>query len=164
MGPVQSPQDPLFFLHHAQIDRYWTAWQLANTSYRTNAYSGYLPASLTNASAPVVAASLTDLLIFGSLVPNVTVSQVMNTRGSLLCYYVRVPIHFASDPLRKVVVSADLCLSSLLSPSTPDRQTRSDLYCRLYWFTLTLPHVLFYLPLSSHFANIIHCSICAMTR
>jgi hypothetical protein len=25
-----SPNDPVFFLHHAQIDRYWAQWQAGN--------------------------------------------------------------------------------------------------------------------------------------
>ncbi len=27
MDPWASPQDPVFFLHHAQVDRLWSVWQ-----------------------------------------------------------------------------------------------------------------------------------------
>ena len=27
-----SPNDPIFFLHHAQVDRLWAAWQAANVA------------------------------------------------------------------------------------------------------------------------------------
>ncbi len=39
MGPGTSPNDPVFFLHHGNIDRIWAQWQ------RVPASSGYLPAS-----------------------------------------------------------------------------------------------------------------------
>lgn len=39
MGPGTSPNDPVFFLHHCNIDRLWALWQYAHTA------SGYLPAS-----------------------------------------------------------------------------------------------------------------------
>ena len=29
-GGSPSPNDPMFFLHHAQVDRLWAAWQEAN--------------------------------------------------------------------------------------------------------------------------------------
>ncbi len=29
-GGSPSPNDPIFFLHHAQVDRLWAAWQEAN--------------------------------------------------------------------------------------------------------------------------------------
>lgn len=37
MGPGTSPNDPVFFLHHCNIDRIWALWQHANPG------SGYLP-------------------------------------------------------------------------------------------------------------------------
>lgn len=37
MGPGTSPNDPVFFLHHGNIDRIWATWQHANPG------SGYLP-------------------------------------------------------------------------------------------------------------------------
>lgn len=37
MGPGTSPNDPVFFLHHGNIDRIWAAWQHAHPA------SGYLP-------------------------------------------------------------------------------------------------------------------------
>lgn len=39
MGPGTSPNDPVFFLHHNNIDRIWAAWQHAHPG------SGYLPQS-----------------------------------------------------------------------------------------------------------------------
>ena len=30
MAPITSPNDPIFFLHHCNVDRLWAEWQLAN--------------------------------------------------------------------------------------------------------------------------------------
>ena len=37
MGPSTSPNDPVFFLNHCNVDRIWAAWQ------RKNPTSPYLP-------------------------------------------------------------------------------------------------------------------------
>lgn len=39
MGPGTSPNDPVFFLHHCNVDRIWALWQYAHPA------SAYLPAS-----------------------------------------------------------------------------------------------------------------------
>jgi hypothetical protein len=39
MGPMSSPNDPVFFLHHCFIDKLWADWQ------RIHPGSGYLPVS-----------------------------------------------------------------------------------------------------------------------
>ena len=46
MMPVTSPNDPVFFLHHCNIDRLWAVWQQKNAPPTTN----YLPPSGTTAS------------------------------------------------------------------------------------------------------------------
>lgn len=40
MNPSTSPNEPLFFLHHAQIDRLWWLWQQKDLSTRVAEYSG----------------------------------------------------------------------------------------------------------------------------
>jgi hypothetical protein len=39
MGPMSSPNDPVFFLHHCFVDKLWADWQRAHPA------SGYLPVS-----------------------------------------------------------------------------------------------------------------------
>ena len=39
MGPGTSPNDPVFFLHHCNVDRLWALWQYAHPA------SAYAPAS-----------------------------------------------------------------------------------------------------------------------
>ena len=65
-----SPNDPVFFLHHAQIDRLWTLWQQGNPNARMNDYS----------------ASLDDVLVAQGLGGDVTVREVMSTQAGRFCY------------------------------------------------------------------------------
>ncbi|KAH9904286.1 hypothetical protein F4778DRAFT_731979 [Xylariomycetidae sp. FL2044] len=81
MVPQTSPNDPLFFLHHSQIDRLWWLWQQVDTDTRNADFSGnkYLSPDETPA-AP------TDVMTFLGLGPNVTVSDVLMTDNDVLCY------------------------------------------------------------------------------
>ena len=72
--------DPLWFLHHSQLDRLWWIWQQADRKRRLTAYSGKAD---NNTDA---AASLTDVMDYGGFVPNIQVSQLMDTSSGLLCY------------------------------------------------------------------------------
>ncbi|KAI0197510.1 putative tyrosinase [Astrocystis sublimbata] len=74
-----APNDPIFFLHHAQLDRLWWQWQSAHPD-RTLAYHGPSRHNSTKA------AQLTDLIEMAGLAPNVQVSSVMATNSRLLCY------------------------------------------------------------------------------
>lgn len=87
MGPVQSPNEPLFFLHHAQVDRLWTLWQKANPQKRNTEYVGNLPGA-DDTKGPFDA-SLDDMLPpFGNLIDPVPVRDVMDTEAGDLCYEV----------------------------------------------------------------------------
>ncbi|KAK1570066.1 uncharacterized protein LY79DRAFT_642954 [Colletotrichum navitas] len=72
-----APNDPIFYLHHAQLDRLWFIWQKRDEKTRLTNYSG---SSDENAS-------LNDILNMEGLEEeNVRVSQVMGTQGGGLCY------------------------------------------------------------------------------
>jgi tyrosinase len=43
MLPSTSPNDPVFFLHHCNVDRLWATWQRMNR--HTNGFQPYLPSS-----------------------------------------------------------------------------------------------------------------------
>ncbi|KAK8012188.1 hypothetical protein PG989_000448 [Apiospora arundinis] len=40
LGPSSSPNDPIFFMHHAQVDRLWALWQQADPEARSKDYAG----------------------------------------------------------------------------------------------------------------------------
>ncbi|KJA26867.1 hypothetical protein HYPSUDRAFT_132147 [Hypholoma sublateritium FD-334 SS-4] len=82
-----SPNDPLFYLHHANLDRIWAEWQSANASRLTDISGpvtqfGYPFGNATNTQN----VTLVFPLSLGVIAPNVTVGDVMNTQGNTLCY------------------------------------------------------------------------------
>ncbi|KAJ1305208.1 hypothetical protein OPQ81_000237 [Rhizoctonia solani] len=75
-----SPNDPLFFLHHAQVDRLWTLWQGRNET-RLQDYAGN---TIQNMTANI--ASLSDGLFTLEFAPARDVRSVMDTMANGLCY------------------------------------------------------------------------------
>ncbi|KAK0383140.1 hypothetical protein NLU13_9053 [Sarocladium strictum] len=82
MNPTTSPNEPLFFLHHAQIDRLWWMWQREEED-RLKEYTGEALHSGEEGSRAV---SLDDWLLMGDLAEDVKVADVMDTRGEKLCF------------------------------------------------------------------------------
>ncbi|KAI8587058.1 hypothetical protein BDZ88DRAFT_454424 [Geranomyces variabilis] len=82
-GLVSSVNDPIFWLHHCNLDRWWARWQLAHPDVG-NTYGGNVEAGSDDNDA-----ALTDLMHYSGLYPDITVGSVMNfTNGldGLLCY------------------------------------------------------------------------------
>ncbi|KAL1311897.1 hypothetical protein AAFC00_001969 [Neodothiora populina] len=75
-----APSDPLFFLHHTQLDRIWWLWQNRHPTQRLTEYTGN---STHNAKRK---ADLHDVLRVGPIGPDIQVKEVMHTRGQMLCY------------------------------------------------------------------------------
>ncbi|KAH6613042.1 hypothetical protein C7974DRAFT_437644 [Boeremia exigua] len=73
-----SPSDPVFFLHHAFIDRNFRTWQNNGGTLRTSTITG------TDASGQRL--SLDSPITVNGIRPDVTIRQVLDTRGTLLCY------------------------------------------------------------------------------
>lgn len=71
--------EPLFFLHHGQLDRMWWVWQ-QKSAKNQRAYAG--PSS----SGSNISASLADLLPFRGLARDPSVEEIIDTRKGLLCY------------------------------------------------------------------------------
>ncbi|KAH8171379.1 hypothetical protein LIA77_08146 [Sarocladium implicatum] len=82
MNPTTSPNEPLFFLHHAQVDRLWWTWQQKNES-RLKDYSGEAMHYGEEGRREV---SMDDLLMMGDIAEDVTVRDVMDTRSEKLCF------------------------------------------------------------------------------
>lgn len=76
--PWVSPNDPLFFLHHANIDRIWWEWQQKDPTVRNYEIAGKeFDGSVTTLE--------TVLEMMGSA-SNKVVRDVMVTDGESLCY------------------------------------------------------------------------------
>ena len=72
--------DPVWFLHHAQLDRLWWIWQQRDLKTRVTDFVG--PAR----NDTTTQASLRDLLAFGGFVTEIPVVDVMDTTSGPLCY------------------------------------------------------------------------------
>ncbi|ETS86478.1 hypothetical protein PFICI_00306 [Pestalotiopsis fici W106-1] len=80
MGPATSPNEPLFFLHHANVDRAWAKWQGRNAT-RLADYTGFVDQDDT------IPASLTDampIMELGDTEP--VVQDYMDIQAGPLCY------------------------------------------------------------------------------
>lgn len=75
--PYASPADPVFWLHHAFIDRNFRIWQNGNPSVRTTTINGkdHFGNALT----------LDTVLSMPNLLPDITVREILDTTGTL-CY------------------------------------------------------------------------------
>ncbi|RYP66133.1 hypothetical protein DL771_007967 [Monosporascus sp. 5C6A] len=80
MGPATSPNEPLFFLHHANVDRAWAKWQGRNAT-RLADYTGFQDLN------KIFPASITDtmpILELGNTKP--IVKDYMDIQAGPLCY------------------------------------------------------------------------------
>ena len=80
---IVSPGDPIFYLHHAQIDRVWWIWQQQDLDTREFAISG--TRTLMN-RPPSANGTLDDLLEVGVLGESKTIRDMMSTVNGPLCY------------------------------------------------------------------------------
>ncbi|GFN11514.1 tyrosinase family protein [Aspergillus tubingensis] len=78
-----SPTDPVFFLHHAQVDRMWTLWQARDPAARQYALNG--TQTLENVP-PSPELTLDDQITFGPLGKNYTTRELMDVAGGPFCY------------------------------------------------------------------------------
>lgn len=76
----QPLPDPIFFLHHTQLDRLWWTWQRSKAPGRFLEYDG------PKAKDSKMGAGLDDLLNMAGLAEDISVSTVMSTEGGFLCY------------------------------------------------------------------------------
>lgn len=76
--------DPVFFVHHTQIDRLWWLWQQRDPETRNDEFFG--PFGLDDSSVVVSGASLTDAIIMLGLAEDRVVSKLMKTESEILCY------------------------------------------------------------------------------
>jgi tyrosinase len=76
--------DPLFFVHHAQIDRLWWLWQQRNPTKRNHEFFGsHESKDSMNGSG---AATLEDKIMMLGLAQDRPVHDVLTTSSDILCY------------------------------------------------------------------------------
>ncbi|KAI4912816.1 hypothetical protein J4E90_006222 [Alternaria incomplexa] len=82
-----SPADPAFYFHHAQIDRTWWIWQNQDLENRRNAVDGTIT---FNNDPPSRKGTLNDTLTLGPMLQdafgNITIKDAMSTLGGPFCY------------------------------------------------------------------------------
>ncbi|KAM0723152.1 hypothetical protein Q7P37_001352 [Cladosporium fusiforme] len=88
-GPSQledffsSPSDPIFYLHHAMIDRIWTVWQYMDRETRQDAIYG---TSTLNNDPPSADMTLQDNLPFNLVASDPVLGDLMDTLAGPYCY------------------------------------------------------------------------------
>lgn len=88
-GPSQledfhsSPNDPVFYIHHAMIDKIWTVWQYMDRETRQDAIYG---TSTLNNSPPSADMTLGDELPFGLVTSSPVLGDLMDTLAGPYCY------------------------------------------------------------------------------
>ncbi|CAK3941049.1 Di-copper centre-containing [Lecanosticta acicola] len=81
LATFTAPYDPLFYLHHVQLDRLWWLWQQRNGKGLRRAYDG------PRHRSSIEKATRNDWLHFATLAPKVQVKHVMDTENKAsLCY------------------------------------------------------------------------------
>ena len=98
---VGSPGDPLFYLHHTNLDRLWWEWQQADLPNRLTDMTGRnvpLPSYLSGNNFTFPSAAILDYdgdpgnvttlnhtLWMVGIIPKATVGDVMDLGGDLIC-------------------------------------------------------------------------------
>lgn len=99
--PIDSCNDPLFFMHHAYLDKLWWEWQMADYPHRLSDMGGNNTApdsilAMAGLSQPGpdileydgdsgTTTTLHHNLWMNSIVANTTVGEIMQLNGSVIC-------------------------------------------------------------------------------
>ncbi|EWC44315.1 hypothetical protein DRE_01141 [Drechslerella stenobrocha 248] len=80
-----SPGDPLFYIHHSTLDRMLWRWQQRDLPRRLFDIGGpTIPFDYQNLQGPNI--TLGFQIGLGDLAPTVTLGEIMNLQGDILCY------------------------------------------------------------------------------
>ncbi|KAF8907517.1 Di-copper centre-containing protein [Mucidula mucida] len=82
---LSSPNDPLFFMHHAYLDKLWTEWQGDDES-RINDLEDAGNETQSEPETGYVATNPGTVLSVYGILPDTTVGEVARTTGGYLCY------------------------------------------------------------------------------
>jgi len=91
-GPTWSSNEPLFFMHHAMVDKIWYDWQNRDPANAMSFFGGsveYLYSlaaydEYPNGGPPYL--NLNSIMPADGLFPEAIIGDVMNTTGGYLCY------------------------------------------------------------------------------
>ncbi|KAI9447354.1 Di-copper centre-containing protein [Lactarius psammicola] len=91
-GPTWSPNEPLFWMHHAMVDKVWYDWQHRNPENAQSFFGGSVQAlqsldqhnQYPNGGPPFL--NLNSTMPADGLFSEVTIGDVMNTTNGILCY------------------------------------------------------------------------------
>ncbi|KAJ3306164.1 hypothetical protein HDV03_000398 [Kappamyces sp. JEL0829] len=115
---VASPNDPIFFLHHRNIDRLWWKWQ-QDRKETAFAYAG-------STDNPSVNSTSGDIMTFLGMLGEFPVSEALDTTGNgvagLMCY---IYSNSVTSSQSAVVSKRD---SALDDSTTPDSFDRAHLF------------------------------------
>ncbi|KAJ3045383.1 hypothetical protein HDV00_010253 [Rhizophlyctis rosea] len=147
--PTLSVNDPVFFLHHANVDRWWWKWQKEHPKAAFQ-YSGNNRPGWNNFDA-----KSTDILVFYGLWADTAVKEVLNPAGNgakgAMCFSysnsIGPPNSKITDPrlrqpvwggrkkrsiadaiARRQTIDATSAHGSPYNPRTPDPYDRTDYY------------------------------------
>ncbi|KAH7041268.1 uncharacterized protein B0I36DRAFT_371542 [Microdochium trichocladiopsis] len=79
-----SPQDVVFYLHHAGVDRMWTTWQDMDPATRRYAYNG--TSTIFNPVGVTPEVDNSTIFDFGILAPPMTLKEGANPMSGMYCY------------------------------------------------------------------------------
>ncbi|KAJ3310232.1 hypothetical protein HDV04_005171 [Boothiomyces sp. JEL0838] len=120
--PRVSVNDPIFFMHHGNVDRLWSVWQNSNPLYK-NAYGG------SGADANV---AVTDLLNMFGLTNNLPVRELLSTTAGgadgRMCYvYDNTTPTAAPSNVAPVTNNSNVSKRNNISPHPFDRTDKVNI-------------------------------------
>ncbi|KAI0291784.1 Di-copper centre-containing protein [Multifurca ochricompacta] len=91
-GPTWSPNEPLFWMHHAMVDKVWFDWQNRDPANAKSFFGGSVQAiqspdtynQYPNGGPPFL--SLNSTMPADGLFPEVAIGDVLSTTSGVLCY------------------------------------------------------------------------------
>ncbi|THH18895.1 hypothetical protein EW146_g2182 [Bondarzewia mesenterica] len=91
-GPTWSPNEPLFWMHHAMVDKVWYDWQHKSTSNFWSFFGGSVQAmdnvtyynEYPNGAPPFL--DLNSKMPADGMFPQATIHDVFDTTSGILCY------------------------------------------------------------------------------
>ena len=99
LDPTVSPGDPVFYLHHSYLDKLWWDWQNMAESRFLDMSGPNIPEHLDESDSDYPGPEYTDYfgdggdgvttlnhnLFMTGLLPNVTIADIMDIRGPVMC-------------------------------------------------------------------------------